>query len=113
MDGHFQITLISPDRMEKCYTHNGLTPSRSIVATCYAMDRSGEAVALGGKASSGTHTKIAKLWITRLPSAFGQSFRAVGLLEPVVQDRAGACVVALAPPMRAEARFSAPVCPSR
>jgi hypothetical protein len=39
MDGHFQITLISPDRMEKCYTRNGLSPSRSIVATCYAMDR--------------------------------------------------------------------------
>jgi len=39
MDGYFQITLISPDRMEKCYTHNGISPSRSVVATCYAMDR--------------------------------------------------------------------------
>jgi hypothetical protein len=39
MDGYFRITLISPDRMEKCYTHNGASPSRSVVATCYMMDR--------------------------------------------------------------------------
>jgi hypothetical protein len=39
MDGYFRITLVSPDRMEKCYTHNGTSPSRSIVATCYVMDR--------------------------------------------------------------------------
>jgi hypothetical protein len=39
MDGYFRITLISPDRIEKCYTHNGTSPSRSIVATCYMMDR--------------------------------------------------------------------------
>jgi hypothetical protein len=39
MDGYFRITLISPDRMEKCYTHNGTSPSRSVVATCYMMDR--------------------------------------------------------------------------
>jgi hypothetical protein len=39
MDGYFRITLVSPDRMEKCYTHNGTSPSRSIVATCYLMDR--------------------------------------------------------------------------
>jgi hypothetical protein len=39
MDGYFRITLIGPDRMEKCYTHNGTSPSRSIVATCYTMDR--------------------------------------------------------------------------
>jgi hypothetical protein len=38
-DGYFRITLIGPDRMEKCYTHNGTSPSRSIVATCYTMDR--------------------------------------------------------------------------
>jgi hypothetical protein len=38
-DGYFRITLISPDRMEKCYVHNGTSPSRSIVATCYMMDR--------------------------------------------------------------------------
>jgi hypothetical protein len=40
MDGYFRITLITPDRMEKCYVHNAARPSRSIVATCYLMDRS-------------------------------------------------------------------------
>ena len=39
MDGHFHITLVSPDRMEKCYTQNATSPSKSIVATCYMMDR--------------------------------------------------------------------------
>ncbi len=39
MDGYFRITLIAPDRMEKCYVHNGTSPTRSIVATCYMMDR--------------------------------------------------------------------------
>jgi hypothetical protein len=39
MDGYFRITLVAPDRMEKCYTHNGTSPTRSIVATCYMMDR--------------------------------------------------------------------------
>ena len=39
MDGYFNITLVSSDRMEKCYTHNGTSPSGSIVAACYAMDR--------------------------------------------------------------------------
>jgi len=39
MDGYFRITLISADRMEKCYVHNGTGPTRSITATCYVMDR--------------------------------------------------------------------------
>jgi hypothetical protein len=39
MDGYFQITLLSPDRMEKCYVHNGTGPTRSVVAACYVMDR--------------------------------------------------------------------------
>jgi hypothetical protein len=39
MDGYFRITLVSPDRMEKCYVHNGTSPTRSVVATCYMMDR--------------------------------------------------------------------------
>ena len=39
MDGYFRITLISPDRMEKCYVHNGVSPTHSIVATCHMMDR--------------------------------------------------------------------------
>jgi len=38
-DGYFRVTLLAPDRMEKCYVHNGLSPSKSIVATCYAMER--------------------------------------------------------------------------
>ena len=39
MDGYFRITLISPDSMEKCYVHNGTSPSGSIVATCQVMNR--------------------------------------------------------------------------
>ena len=39
LDGYFRITLLTPDRMEKCYVHNGTSPSRSVVATCYLMDR--------------------------------------------------------------------------
>lgn len=39
MDGYFQITLMSPNRMEKCYAHAGVSPSKSVVATCYVMDR--------------------------------------------------------------------------
>ena len=39
MDGYFRVTMLGPDRMEKCYVHNGLSPSKSLVATCYAMER--------------------------------------------------------------------------
>ena len=39
MDGYFHITLISPDRMEKCYAQNATSPSKSIIATCHMMDR--------------------------------------------------------------------------
>ncbi len=39
MDGYFRITLVSRNRMEKCYVHNGTSPTKSIVATCYLMDR--------------------------------------------------------------------------
>ena len=39
MDGYFHITLVAPDRMEKCYVHNGTSPTHSVVATCYMMDR--------------------------------------------------------------------------
>ena len=38
-DGYFRITLLAPDRMEKCYVHSGMSPSKSMVATCYAMER--------------------------------------------------------------------------
>ena len=37
-DGYFHITLMSADRMEKCYVHNGTGPTRSIVSACYIMD---------------------------------------------------------------------------
>ena len=39
MDGYFRITLLSPDRMEKCYAQNAARPSRSIVASCQVMER--------------------------------------------------------------------------
>lgn len=39
MDGYYRITLLSRDRMEKCYTHNATGPSRSVVATCHVMTR--------------------------------------------------------------------------
>ena len=39
MDGYFRITLLTPDRMEKCYVHNGTSPTHSIVVTCYLMNR--------------------------------------------------------------------------
>ena len=39
LDGYFRITLISANRMEKCYVHNGTGPTRSIVAACYMMER--------------------------------------------------------------------------
>jgi hypothetical protein len=38
-DGYFRITLLASDRMEKCYVHNGMGPSKSMVATCYEMER--------------------------------------------------------------------------
>jgi hypothetical protein len=39
MDGYFIIALTGPDRMEKCYVHNGVSPTHSIVAACYTMER--------------------------------------------------------------------------
>jgi hypothetical protein len=38
-DGYFHIMLVTPDRIEKCYTQNGTSPSHAIVAACYTMDR--------------------------------------------------------------------------
>ena len=38
-DGSYLITVLGPDRMEKCYTHNGLSPSHSIVAACQIVER--------------------------------------------------------------------------
>jgi hypothetical protein len=36
-DDDFRITLIAPDRMDKCYVQSGTSPSGSIVAACYEM----------------------------------------------------------------------------
>jgi hypothetical protein len=38
-DGYYRLTLVAPDRMEKCYAHPGTSPTKSIVATCFMMDR--------------------------------------------------------------------------
>ena len=38
-DGYYQMTMMSSDRIEMCYNHNGLSPSGSIVATCAVMER--------------------------------------------------------------------------
>jgi hypothetical protein len=37
--GSYLITVLGPDRMEKCYTHNGTSPSKSIVAGCQIVER--------------------------------------------------------------------------
>ncbi len=38
-DGAHYMTLISPDRIERCYAHPGTSPSGSIVASCGFYDR--------------------------------------------------------------------------
>jgi hypothetical protein len=38
-DGYYNITVQSADRIELCYAHSGLSPSKSIVATCGMFDR--------------------------------------------------------------------------
>ena len=38
-DGYFNMNILAPDRIEMCYAHNGLSPSGSMVATCYVMTR--------------------------------------------------------------------------
>ena len=38
-DGYFHMNILAPDRTEMCYAHNGLSPSGSMVATCYDMTR--------------------------------------------------------------------------
>ena len=38
-DGYYHISLITPDRIEKCYVQNGTGPSHAVVAACYTMDR--------------------------------------------------------------------------
>ena len=38
-DGSYLINVLGPDRMEKCYTQNGTSPSKSIVAGCQIVER--------------------------------------------------------------------------
>jgi hypothetical protein len=38
-DGYYRITIMSPDRIEKCYVQNAIGPQHAIVATCFTMDR--------------------------------------------------------------------------
>ena len=38
-DGYYRITIMSPDRIEKCYAQSAASPRRAIVATCFMMDR--------------------------------------------------------------------------
>jgi hypothetical protein len=38
-DGYLRATLVSADRLEVCYTHAGVSPSKSIVASCGMMER--------------------------------------------------------------------------
>jgi hypothetical protein len=37
--GNFQMTIMSPDQIEMCYSNTGLSHDGSIVATCYMMAR--------------------------------------------------------------------------
>jgi hypothetical protein len=39
-DGYYRITIVAPDRIEKCYVQSAASPPRhAIVATCFMMDR--------------------------------------------------------------------------
>lgn len=40
MDGSLSISIAATDRLDACYTHSGLGPSQSIVASCGALQRS-------------------------------------------------------------------------
>ncbi len=38
-DGHIKATIMSPDRIEMCYAHSGVTSNGSIVASCFVIER--------------------------------------------------------------------------
>jgi hypothetical protein len=38
-DGQYRLTVLAPDQMELCYTHAALSPTKSIVASCFAIER--------------------------------------------------------------------------
>ena len=37
-DGYYRITVVSADRIEKCYVQNSAGPRQAIVATCFMMN---------------------------------------------------------------------------
>jgi len=39
MDGSLTMSIAAPDRLDACYTHTALSPSKSIVASCGALQR--------------------------------------------------------------------------
>ncbi len=41
LDGSYRLTILGPDRMENCYAHSALSPSKSIVASCFIVERAG------------------------------------------------------------------------
>jgi len=38
-DGYYLVTVVSADRLEKCYVQSAVSPRHAIVATCFMMDR--------------------------------------------------------------------------
>ena len=38
-DGSYRLTLLGPDRLENCYAHSALSPTKSIVAACFVLER--------------------------------------------------------------------------
>ena len=38
-DGHYRLTILAANQMELCYTHTALSPTKSIVASCFLIDR--------------------------------------------------------------------------
>jgi len=38
-DGYYRITIVSADRIEKCYAQSANVPTHAMVATCFMMDR--------------------------------------------------------------------------
>ncbi len=40
-DGALTMTVAGPNQIEACYTHSGLGPTKSIVASCGALQRAG------------------------------------------------------------------------
>jgi hypothetical protein len=38
-DGYYRLTVVSADRIEKCYVQNSAGPRQAIVATCFMMNK--------------------------------------------------------------------------